>query len=90
MMEKLVQISIAVDEERIAEQTVEYASKQVWNEIERKYFKSYYGGIDEVVKETVDDFVKENRDVLIQMAVKEIANRIMRKKDFKEKLGKTE
>ena len=84
-MEKLVQISIAVDEERIAEQTVEYASKQIWNEIEKKFFKSYYGGIDEVVK-----FIKENKDVLIQMAVKEIADRIMRKKDFKEKLGQTE
>ena len=89
-MEKLVQISIAVDEERIAEQTVEYASKQTWNEIEKKYFNSYYGGIDEVVKKTVDDFVKENKDVLIQMAVKEIADRIMRKKDFKEKLGERE
>ena len=90
MMEKLVQISIAVDEERIAEQTVEYASKQTWNEIEKKYFNSYHGGIDEVVKKTVDDFIKENKDVLIQMAVKEIADRIMRKKDFKEKLGETE
>ena len=89
-MEKLVQISIAVDEERIAEQTVEYASKQTWKEIEEKYFKSYYGGIDEIVKKTVSDFIKENKDVLIQMAVKEIADRIMRKKDFKEKLGETE
>ncbi len=90
MMEKLVQISIAVDEERIAEQTVEYASKQTWNEIKKTFFESYYGGIDEIVKKTVDDLIKENKDVLIEKAVKEIADRIMRKKDFKEKLGEKE
>lgn len=99
-MDHLVQFTISIDDEHIAELVENKAAKTLEDEVIKVVKKtvgdgSYWGeGMSKQALEQVYKFLEDHKDYIIQETAKEIATRVMRSKKNKdavlEKLGEAE
>lgn len=97
-MEHIVQFAINIDDDRIRKIIEETAEKQIIEEIkkevERSIFQSYYsGGINKghlqmwATDKLINSIIEENKEQIIEQAVKSLADKLGRTKMAKEKLA---
>lgn len=95
MAEHLIPITISLDDETIEKKATEYASKMVAEEVLKATHKTDYSGrvkendfepIMLIVKEKVDVILKENENLIIQEAIKLLADKLSKTKKCKELL----
>ena len=95
-MEHILQFAIGIDDDKIREEVESNASnqivKQIKQDITNKIFSSriYKGNasaiedpLSQMSKDIVRDFLNENRDRIISLASKELAERILKSKASK-------
>lgn len=95
-MEHIVQFAIGIDDEAIKNEVMESAEKQIIENIEKDikdaiFHKNYYGkrtnDLQAWVKVMIEKEIMKNKEEIIQLAVKELADRLARTKMAKEKLA---
>lgn len=92
-MEHIVQFAIGIDDRSITERVEANAEKVIIKNLQQqvanKLFNSYYYKTDADIerdplsdfsKEIVYDFLKENKEIIIQRTTKELVDRLMRSK----------
>lgn len=91
-MEHIVQIAVNVDDNRIIQICEEAAAKQIIEDVkEYSHGRTYYGktlnekpeNLKPLFVEEIRKVVDENKDEIIKLAVKELANNMARTKAFK-------
>lgn len=95
-MDHLVQFTISIDDKHIAQMVEQKAAKTMEDEV-LKVCKSYIGcernywGDNEpgpVLKKAIEDFMKDNREEIIDKAADKLAERLSRTKAVKEAAAK--
>lgn len=95
-MDHLVQFTISIDDAHIAQMVEKEASKALKDEV-LKVCKSYIGcernylGDNEpgpALKKAIDDFMKDNREEIIDKAAGKLAEQLSRTKVVKEAVAK--
>ena len=87
-MEHLIQISIAMDDETIAKQAIEIASKNVAKEITEQIFQvNYYDRIEGFsghAKGVIAEVMESYKDKIIAEASRMVADSIKKSKKYKD------
>ena len=91
-MEHIVQFAVNIDDERIQSIMEQSAAKQITEEIKQAAHGLSWSttlnkepeNIKAIFKEEVANYVKENADVILKMAVEEVAKNFTKTKKFKE------
>lgn len=95
-MEHIVQISINVDDNRIKEICEQTAAKQIVDDVKlaaygknrwRNEFNEEPENLKPLFAEEVHKVVDENKDKIIELAIKEVTKSIMKTKAVKEAVG---
>ena len=95
MAEHLIPITISVDDETIERKATEYASKLVADEVIKathghdwrgELKQNDYEPILKIVENKVETVINENKDLIIQGAIKTLAEKLSRTKKCKELL----
>ena len=92
-MEHIVQFAVSVDDDRIQKIMEESAAKQIADDIKAaSHGAKYYSGdlnkepenLRKLFKESIDEYVKENADKIIEIVVPELVKNMMKTKKVKE------
>ena len=91
-MEHIVQFAVGVDDERIQKIMEQSAAKQIADDIKAaSHGVKYYGDLNKepenlkkLFKESIDEYVKENADKIIEIVVPELVKSMMKTKKVKE------
>ena len=98
-MEHIVQFGISFDDQRITQAVMDKAEKVILDDLKQKVndklFESrYYGGhgdpkngLSDWMKHRVEDFLTDNKDAIIEMAGRLIAEKLSRTKAAKALVG---
>lgn len=95
MAEHLIPITISVDDETIENKATDYASKLIAKEVLKATHKCDWTGeprqndyepILKIVENKVETIINENKDLIIQGAIKALAEKLSRTKKCKELL----
>lgn len=73
-MEHIIQFGVTIDDEAIKERVIANVSDRVWDQVYREYFS--WGRNAEIVKISVDKFIDEHKEEVIEGAVKKVAESI--------------
>lgn len=95
-MEHIVQFAVNVDDNRIGQICEESAAKQIAEDIKLvSHGRNYYGKVNDnpenlkkLFKNSIDKYVKEHADEIIQGAIQEVAKNMMKTKKVKEAVEK--
>lgn len=92
-MEHIIQFAVSIDDNRIQKIMEESAAKQIADDIKAashgvKYYSNDLNkepeNLKKLFKESIDEYVKENADKIIELAVAEVAKNMMKTKKVKE------
>ena len=92
-MEHIVQFAVSIDDDRIQKIMEESAAKQIADDIKSVSHgvKNYSGDLNKepenlkkLFKESIDEYVKENADKIIEIVVPELVKNMMKTKKVKE------
>ena len=95
-MEHLVQFTINVDDDNIRRAVEESARKQIISDLrrdveniifERNGYSKYDRPLKEMVRECIESVIAENKEFIIQEAIKGLVDKLSRTKAAKEALG---
>ncbi len=87
-MEHIVQFGVTIDDEKIEQEVTAQVARKLRDEVD-KLSGSGYGRdsrLQQMVNEAVDNYVKDNIDVVISRAVESLTERMMKTKKVKEAL----
>lgn len=85
-MEHLIQIAVSVDDETIKNEVKEYALKTITTDlkksVEKELYAPYWKGTNTPLKNlmsnVISEIVKENKDMIIEEAIKNVATSVRR------------
>ena len=92
-MEHIVQFAVSIDDDRIQKIMEESAAKQIADDIKAaSHGVKYYSGdlnkepenLKKLFKESIDEYVKENADKIIEIVIPELVKNMMKTKKVKE------
>lgn len=98
-MEHIIQFAIGIDDDRIVKLVEDNASKQIIRDIKQqianRIFSAHYSGqnanpsrdkLSTASEGIVSDFLKDNKDVIVERASEMLADRIFRSKIMRDKI----
>ena len=92
-MEHIVQFAVSIDDDRIQKIMEESAAKQISDDIKKASHgvRNYSSDLNKepenlkkLFKESIDEYVKENADKIIEIVVPELVKNMMKTKKVKE------
>lgn len=91
-MEHVVQFGINIDDDRITQAVVNDATKQIVAELKeqmftKEYYSNKYHGLSKAACNTIQDWLEDHKDEIINKTVDELVNILKNRKAFKDKLG---
>lgn len=91
-MEHVVQFGINIDDDVISQAVVNEATKQIVAELKEQMFKrSYYDNkyhdLSEAACNTIQDWLEDHKDEIIDKTVEELVDILKNRKTFKDKLA---
>lgn len=94
-MEHVVQFGINIDDDRIAQAVVNEATKQIVAELKQQMFsREYYNnkiyGLSKAACGTIQDWLEDHKDEIIDKTVVELVDVLKNRKAFKDKLAEAE
>ena len=88
-MEHIVQFGVTIDDEKIEQEVTAQVARKLRDEVDKFSNSGHYGQQSELQKmanEAVDNYIKDNIDVVINKAVESLTERLMKTKKVKEAL----
>ena len=92
-MEHIVQFAVGIDDEAITNRVSEHAEKEIIKDLKQqvtnKLFESYYyrqnanpqnDPLSDFSKSIVQNFLKDNKEIIIERTAKELADKLVRTK----------
>ena len=94
-MEHVVQFGINIDDDAISQAVVNEATKQIVAELkEQMFIKSYYDNkyhdLSNAAYNTIQDWLEDHKDEIIDKTVAELVDILKNRKAFKDKLAEAE
>lgn len=98
-MEHIIQFAIGVDDDRIVKLVEDNASKQIIGDLKQqvanRIFSAYYCGqnanpsrdkLSDLSVQIVSDFLKDNKDVIVERASELLADKMFKSKTMRDKI----
>ena len=98
-MEHIIQFAIGIDDDRIVKLVEDNASKQIIGdlkqEVANRIFSAYYCGqnanpstdkLSDLSVQIVSDFLKDNKDVIVERASELLADKMLKSKTMRDKI----
>ena len=98
-MEHIIQFAIGIDDDRIVKLVEDNASKQIIGDLKQqvanRIFSTYYCGqnanpstdkLSDLSVQIVSDFLKDNKDVIVERASELLADKILKSKTMRDKI----
>jgi hypothetical protein len=94
-MEHVVQFGINIDDDRIVQAVVNEATKQIITELKdqmfvRSYYDNKYHDLSKAACNTIQDWLEDHKDEIIDKTVAELVDILKNRKAFKDKLAEAE
>lgn len=91
-MEHVVQFGINIDDDVISQAVVNEATKQIVAELKkqmfiRSYYDNKYHDLSKAACNTIQDWLEDHKDEIIDKTVDELVNILKNRKAFKDKLA---
>lgn len=91
-MEHVVQFGINIDDDVISQAVVNDATKQIVAELkaqmfEKEYYSNKYHGLSRAACKTIQDWLEDHKDEIINKTVDELVDILKNRKAFKDKLA---
>ena len=89
-MEHIMSIAISIDDEGIEERAMDYCTKKLYEDMKGKLLNdSYYnrGALTGTAEDIVTKWLDDHKDEIITQTATLVAEKISRRKAFKEKVG---
>lgn len=98
-MEHIIQFAIGIDDDRIVKLVEDNASKQIIGDLKQqvanRIFSAYYCGqnadpstdkLSDLSVQIVSDFLKDNKDVIVERASELLADKMLKSKTMRDKI----
>ena len=98
-MEHIIQFAIGIDDDRIVKLVEDKASKQIIGDLKQqvanRIFSAYYCGqnanpstdkLSDLSVQIVSDFLKDNKDVIVERASELLADKMLKSKTMRDKI----
>lgn len=89
-MEHIMNIAISIDDEGIEQKATDYCVKKLYEDMKGKLLNDgnyYRGQLTGQAEDIVTKWLDDHKDEIIEQTAKLVAERISRRKAFKEKVG---
>ena len=89
-MEHIMNIAISIDDEGIEKKATEYCVKKLYEDMKGKLISDGYynrGQLTSRAEDVVNKWLNDHKDEIIEQTAKLVAEKISRRKAFKEKVG---
>ena len=89
-MEHIMNIAISIDDEGIEERAMDYCTKKLYEDMKGKLLSDRYYDCDKLTSQAEDIVTKwldDHKDEIITQTATLVAEKISRRKAFKEKVG---
>lgn len=98
-MDHIIQFAIGIDDDRIVKLVEDNASKQIIGDLKQqvanRIFSAYYCGqnanpstdkLSDLSVQIVSDFLKDNKDVIVERASELLADKMLKSKTMRDKI----
>lgn len=98
-MDHIIQFAIGIDDDRIVKLVEDNASKQIIGDLKQqvanRIFSAYYYGqnanpstdkLSDLSVQIVSDFLKDNKDVIVERASELLADKMLKSKTMRDKI----
>ena len=98
-MDHIIQFAIGIDDDRIVKLVEDNASKQIIGDLKQqvanRIFSAYYCGqnanpstdkLSDLSVQIVSDFLKDNKDVIVERASELLADKVLKSKTMRDKI----
>ena len=89
-MEHIMNIAISIDDEGIEERAMDYCTKKLYEDMKGKLLNDGYyqrGALTAAAEDIVTKWLDDHKDEIITQTATLVAEKISRRKAFKEKVG---
>lgn len=89
-MEHIMNIAISIDDEGIEKKATDYCVKKLYEDMKGKLINDGYynrGQLTDQAENIVNKWLDDHKDEIIEQTAKLVADKISRRKAFKEKVG---
>lgn len=89
-MEHIMNIAISIDDEGIEERAMDYCTKKLYEDMKGKLINDGYynrGQLTGAAEDIVTKWLDDHKDEIIEQTATLVAEKISRRKAFKEKVG---